>query len=170
MYGFTQTYYSTGHVTCELARSALVSFRYLGISPTSSDLVAKLRNMNGSEFEQFVADTFRKMGYVVEVTGGVSDHGVDLLMRKDDQLIAVQCKCWSGPVGEPVVRDFWGSLMNAGTQFGYIVTTSSFTDQAVAFAQDKPIQLTDLDALVDLVVRGSTNAGIGTESCRNWHK
>jgi restriction system protein len=150
-------------MTCELAREALVSFRYLGASPTSSDLIAKLRSMNGSEFERFVADAFRKMGYAVEVTGGVSDHGVDLLMRKDDQLIAVQCKCWSGSVGEPVVRDFWGSLMNSGAQFGYIVTTSSFTDQALAFAQGKSIGFIDLDALVNLAIRGSTNAGIGTQ-------
>ena len=138
-------------VTVDVAREALISFRYLEPSVASVDLATKLRNMTGPAFEEFVAYVFREMGYVVEITQNSGDHGIDLYARKHDQLIIVQCKRWTAPVGEPVIREFFGSLMNVRAQRGYVVTTGSFTSHALAFAQDKPIQLIDLDALIDLV-------------------
>jgi restriction system protein len=101
---------------------------------------------------------FREMGYAVEITSGTTDSGIDLLLRKNNQLIAVQCKRWSAPVGEPVVRDFYSALMSSGAQSGYVVTTSTFTSHAYSFAQGKPIQLVDLEALVDLATRRGSKA------------
>jgi Holliday junction DNA helicase RuvB len=140
-------------VTPEIAREALVSFGYLDQSLPSIDLATKLQKMTGPDFEEFVATVFRGRGYAVELTPGSGDHGIDLLMRKGHELVAVQCKRWSAPVGEPVVRDFFGSLINAGAQLGFVVTTSNFTTQAFTFAQGKPLQLLDLDALVELVAQ-----------------
>jgi len=137
-------------VTVDVAREALMLFRYLEPSLPSIDLATKLRSMTGPAFEEYVADIFRNMGYVVATTQSSGDHGIDLFARKGHQLVVVQCKRWAAPVGEPVVRDFFGSLTDAGAHLGYVVATSYFTAQARAFAQDKPIQLIDLDSLLDL--------------------
>jgi restriction system protein len=137
-------------VTFNVAREALIAFRYFEPSLPSVDLATKLRSMTGPAFEEYVADISRNMGYVVATTQSSGDHGIDLFARKGDQLAIVQCKRWAAPVGEPVVRDFFGSLMDAGAQLGYVVAKSHFTAQARAFAQNKPIQLIDLDALLDL--------------------
>ena len=141
----------TEPVSLNLAREALVSFGYLGTSATSLDLANKLCAMNPLDFEEFVARLFREMGYAAQTTSISGDHGVDLLMRKANQLVVVKCKRWNAPVGEPVLRDFYGSLMSAGAQSGYVVTTGTFTSQAYSFVQDKRIQLVDLDALINLV-------------------
>lgn len=153
-----QDFVSTGatdHVTINVMQEALASFGYLDKTSKSVDLAQKLRKMEALEFEEFVADLFRKKGYAVEITQGSGDHGIDLLMRKDNQLIAVQCKRWNTPVGEPVVRDFLGSLMGIGAKVGYVIAASTFTSKALSFVQDKPIKLIDLDALIDLVTQGS---------------
>src|SRR5262249_27688684 len=105
---------------------------------------------SGLQFEEFVADLFRRKGYAVEITQGSGDHGIDLLMRKDQQVVAVQCKRWNAPVGESVVRDFLGSIMGVAASLGYIVASSTFTSKAYSFAQEKPIKLIDLDALLEL--------------------
>ena len=99
------------------------------------------------------AEFFREMGYSVELTETVGDHGIDLLMKKGEELIAVQCKRWTAPVGEPVVRDFYGSLLHSEAKLGCIIATTPFTSHASSFAQDKPIQLVDLDALVHMIIR-----------------
>src|SRR6266540_2288494 len=122
-------------------------------SPTSIDLATKSCRMTVPDFEEFVANVFRDMGYAVEITPRSGDQGIDLLMRKDNQLVAVQCKRWSTPIGEPEVLDFYSALIQVEAPLGYMITTSSFTTQAVAFAQGKPVVLLDLDALVDLVTR-----------------
>jgi len=145
-------------LTVDVARDALISFGYLDNHGESPDLRRMLSNMSGVEFEEFIATLFRKLGYTVELTKGSGDHGIDLLMRKENQVVVVQCKRWNAPVGEPVIRDFYGSLMNVGAHSGYVVTTATFTSQAFAFVQDKPVQLVDLDSLIDLITHSSRDA------------
>ena len=113
--------------------------------------VDRLTHMSGQEFEQWVAYYCRQQGYEAEITETTGDHGIDLLLRRQGQLVGViQCKRWSDPVGEPVVRDFYGALMSIGAPKGYIFATTSFTPQARAFAHGKPIQLIGLEDLIEI--------------------
>jgi HJR/Mrr/RecB family endonuclease len=116
-------------------------------------LADRLRLMSGSEFEQFVAGLFGNLGYSVELTPSSGDHGVDIIIRKSGQSAAVQCKRWNDPVGEPVLRDFLGSMVGAGVTVGYVATTSVFTEQAHGFAHKHGICLLDLDALIEMASR-----------------
>lgn len=106
--------------------------------------------MPGIEFERFVADIFRRTGYSAELTAATGDHGIDVILRKLGKVIVVQCKQWDGAVGEPVLRDFYGSMVASRADAGFVVTTSNFTSQAEAFVKDKPIELYDVDAIVGL--------------------
>jgi HJR/Mrr/RecB family endonuclease len=150
--------YATDHVTVDLAKEALVSFGYIGKPSPRTDLAGNVCSMTAVAFKEFTVSLFREMGYAVEITSGTSDNGIDLLLRKNNQLIAVQCKRWNAPVGEPVVRDFYSALMSSGAQSGYVVTTSTFTSHAYSFAEGKPIQLVDLEALIDLATRRGSKA------------
>jgi restriction system protein len=78
------------------------------------------------------------------------DHGIDLIMRRDGTTAIVQCKRWTTSIGEPVIRDFYGALSHSNAERGFLVTTSHFTDQAVAFAEGKPITLIDMDELLKM--------------------
>lgn len=137
----------------DVARGALISFGYLDKPASSMDIVSTIRMLSGVEFEEFVANIFRLEGYSVEMTQTTGDHGIDLLMRKGAQVIAVQCKRWDAPVGEAVVRDLYGSLMGSGAPFGYLVASSTFTSRAYSFAQSKPMKLIDLDGLLELAAK-----------------
>ena len=159
--------YDTDHVTVDLAKEALVSFGYIAKPSTRNDLAGNVCSMTAIAFKEFTANLFREMGYAVEITPGTGDNGIDLLLRKNNQLIAVQCKRLSAPVGEPVVRDFYSALMSSGAQSGYVITTSTFTSHAYSFAEGKRIQLVDLEALIDLATRRSSKApGRGKQQTR----
>jgi HJR/Mrr/RecB family endonuclease len=159
--------YATDHVTVDLAKEALVSFGYIGKPSARTDLASNVCSMTAVAFKEFAVSLFREMGYAVEIAPGTSDDGIDLFLRKNNQFIAVQCKRWSAPVGEPVVRDFYSALMSSGAQSGYVVTTSTFTSHAYSFAEGKPIQLVDLEALVDLATgRGSKPPRSGKQKTR----
>jgi Holliday junction DNA helicase RuvB len=159
--------YATDHVTVDLAKEALVSFGYIGKPSARTDLASNVCSMTAVAFKEFTVSLFREMGYTVEITPGTSDNGIDLLLRKNNQLIAVQCKRWNTPIREPIVRDFYSALMSSGAQSGYVVTTSTFTSHAYSFAQGKPIQLVDLEALIDLATRrGSKAPGRGKQQTR----
>lgn len=117
---------------------------------TLEDLLA----MPPEKFETLVAVLFKAYGHRVEVVGGSSDHGVDVaVMTGQGEKWVVQCKRYSGSVGEPVVRDLYGTLLHEEAQRAYLMTTGSFTQQALEWAEGKPIVLYDGVGLVRLIRR-----------------
>jgi restriction system protein len=116
-----------------------------------------IKNLSWKEFEKFIGSIFVKLGYSVEVTGGSSDGGVDLVVKKDGRTSHVQCKNYRvSKVSLSMVRDFYGA-MNANLNFeaGYFITTGMFTLEAENFADDKPIELIDGAKLMDYVRKTS---------------
>lgn len=116
-----------------------------------------ISKMNGYEFESFVADLLRKMGFVVEETKFSRDSGVDLIAYSNQPLFKgkylVQCKKWEGSVGEPPLRDLYGVVLSNKANKGILVTSSYFTMQAVHFADEKNLELIDGSMLNELVIK-----------------
>jgi hypothetical protein len=107
-----------------------------------------LTQITPEDFEKFALWLFTQDGYQVTHTGGTDDHGVDLALERDGMTHIAQCKRYTNkPVGSPELRDFYGALVDAGADFGYFLTTSRFTDAARNFAQNKPLELLDKEAL-----------------------
>lgn len=116
--------------------------------------------LSPAEFEDLVAELFESYGHQAQVAGGASDHGVDVLVQSaQGEKWVVQCKRYAGSVGEPVVRDLYGVLQHEAAQRAYLVTTGSFTTQARAWAEGKPIMLYDGESLVKLVMRTVNRKG-----------
>lgn len=155
-------YHEQGYVSLDTATVALRLLGYQQRPTNSRDLLQRLRAMSGADFEHFVANVFQRQGYTVERTGASGDHGIDVILRKLDQVVAVQCKQWDHAIGEPIVRDFYGAMVHAGVNMGFVVTSSHFTVQAETFAQHKPIQLYDIDALIQLYLDTCSNPASAT--------
>jgi hypothetical protein len=104
-------------------------------------------NLSPGEFEVFVTNLLRKMGYKAETTRLTADGGVDIWAANDNLFtggkVIVQCKRYAEHqmVGEPVLRELFGLVHAHGVNKGVLVTTSSFTRGAVQFARGKPIEL-----------------------------
>ncbi len=114
--------------------------------------------MDPEKFESLVAQLFRAYGYQARRAGGNFDHGVDVVIynNKGEKWIA-QCKRYKGSVGEPIVRDLYGTMLHERAQRAYLVTTGSITRQARDWAQGKPIILYDGEGLVNLIRRTRMN-------------
>jgi len=110
----------------------------------------QLQNLSGSEFESLVAKIFRKMGYKVMITPKTGDEGIDIdTIDPQGEKVVIQCKRWQGTVSSKVVREFYGSLMHAKAEKGFLVTTGTFSTAAIAFAKGKPISLIDGKDFID---------------------
>jgi restriction system protein len=114
--------------------------------------ISQMQALVPERFEELVAEMFRKKGYAATLTPQQADHGIDVVLRAPNgEKEVVQCKRYIGQVGEPVVRDFYGALLHENAVRGYIVTTGSFTPQAVTWAHGKPIELIDGQQLSRMV-------------------
>lgn len=106
--------------------------------------IDRLMELTPIEFEQWVKqNVFEKDGWSVEETRVTGDGGIDLVLNRNDEHSIAQCKRFRNTVGEPALRDFYGTMMSEGVSRGYFVTTGLFSLSAQKFAQDKPIVMVD---------------------------
>lgn len=116
---------------------------------------AQLQAVSPAEFEQYVADLFRRKGYTVTLRGRSGDMGVDLeLLKANGQRAIVQCKRYQNTIGPDVVRELYGTLRHERVAHAFLVTTADISRSARTWADGKPLTLIDgamleyLDAIV----------------------
>jgi restriction system protein len=147
--------------------AALVSFldnrRRKHLLGTQTGL-GMLSAMDWREFEMLVGDAFRRQGYSVRETGpGGVDGGVDLILRKDGQMILVQCRQWRTKlVDVKLVREMYGLLMHHRADAVKIIAIGQYTDDAQRFANGKPIELICGNALLAMLREDLTLALLKT--------
>lgn len=104
--------------------------------------------MEGHRFEYFCADILRTSGYEnVEVTRGSGDHGVDVIAVKSGIKYAVQCKRFSGGVGNKAVQEIYFGKSYYHCHVGIVMTNSYFTPAAKKAAREAGVILWDGDFL-----------------------
>ncbi len=100
--------------------------------------------MEGHEFEFYCADLLRDRGFSeVEVTSGSRDFGVDILAEKDGVTYAIQCKCYTTPVGVSAVQEVYAGRDYYDRMVGVVLTNQYFTEPAVDMAKKLQILLWD---------------------------
>ena len=117
----------------------------------SKQKVANVKELSPRQFEEFIADLFEMLGYIVKLTPQTGDEGIDIFIVKDERTIAVQCKKYTNLVGGPEIQRFIGAMRNSKAQKGIFITTSGYTMQAEKFASQEKIELIDeigLEALI----------------------
>lgn len=127
---------------------------------TTADLIQQLRTIDWFQFEKLVAAVFRKLGYTVSRRGGANpDGGIDLVIDKDGQQAAVQCKQWKQwNVGVKSVREFLGALTDAGIQKGIFITLCGYTGEAKQLAEKHGIEIINETGLATLLESTGANA------------
>ncbi|WP_079707731.1 restriction endonuclease [Paraliobacillus ryukyuensis] len=121
--------------------------------------VREIENMDGFQFESYLAELFKENGYKVKMTRSRGDFGADLLLSKDHKKIAVQAKRYAKPVGIKAVQEVIASIPYYQTNEGWVVSTNSFTKSAKELAASaKNIELVDKDQLVNMVLKMNPDA------------
>jgi hypothetical protein len=134
------------------------------------EVLTYLRSMDPSAFEELTAALFAERGFAATLTRAAGDEGVDVFLRRSGESAVVQCKRYEGSVGQPTVRDLYGTMMHHGADAAYLVTSGSITSQARDWAFGKPIHLIDGYALASWIVASAASdaAGEPARSGRNW--
>lgn len=112
-----------------------------------------IRSLSWRDFERLCGEAFLRRGYAVKENGlGGADGGIDLILSKNGETHLVQCKHWKkSKVGVKDIRELFGIVMAEHAASGIFIATDHFTQDARAFADDKPLDLINGAALVDLI-------------------
>jgi Restriction endonuclease len=117
------------------------------------DLIEPMHSMDWFQFEKVVGHVYQKLGYAVTRRGGANpDGGIDLIIEKDGQRTAVQCKQWKAwKVGVRTIREFVGALSIAKIQKGIFITVRGYTVEARQLAEDHGIEIMDETGLARML-------------------
>lgn len=124
-------------------------------------------------FERAVLKLLDKMGYAgklgrAEHRGKTGDGGIDGILyldRLELERVYVQAKRWKGAVGASEVRDFAGAMDGESANKGVILTTSTFTPEAVRYIERSPkaIRLVNGNELARLMVEFGVGVNLETK-------
>ncbi|PEJ97077.1 restriction endonuclease [Bacillus wiedmannii] len=113
---------------------------------------SNLEVMDPREFEYFVADVFRSLGYKVQVTSGSNDGGKDIILYKGNKMKFVEVKRYTkNSIGRPFIQKLHSAIVDADAVGGYFVTLSHFNKNARQYATNKNIELIDGNSLIDML-------------------
>ncbi len=124
-------------------------FHRLKLTKTQREKFGKLRRldqlqqMDPVDFERYCGWLYELDGYKAHMTATSGDEGIDLLLKKGRETTVVQCKRYSGTVGQPTVRDLYGTQLHTKAKNSVLVTTGRISTSAESWAANKPIELID---------------------------
>ncbi len=129
----------------------------------ANDVLESVKKAPPTFFETLVVDLLVAMGYGGSISdagkavGRSGDGGIDGTIKEDKlglDVIYIQAKRWKDVVGRPVVQTFAGSLDGVKARKGVLITTSTFTQDALGYVEkiEKKIVLIDGKQLADLMI------------------
>lgn len=129
-------------------------------------LQSNFSELNTKEFEEFIADLFRRMGYNVQLLPHGSDRGGGVLAQKNSDKILVQCKklIEGYNAGDKDVQKTLASMWKFKANKSVLITTSDFTAQAHEQAKDTPIELWNKVTLHRVVEKHYLSGHVGAET------
>ncbi|MBF0706786.1 restriction endonuclease (plasmid) [Alkalihalobacillus hwajinpoensis] len=107
--------------------------------------------MTGIEFEDYLADFFETKGYNIKLTPRSGDYGVDLILRKRRNKIAVQVKCYTSNIGVDAIQEVIAGRIYWRTKEAMVITNRYFTHNAKKLAKTSDVKLVDRDSLIKLI-------------------
>lgn len=126
-----------------------------------AELLESIMQNSPGFFERLVLDVLHAMGYGtsrkdIEQVGKTNDGGIDGVISLDRlglEKVYVQAKRWQNNVGRPEVQGFYGALAGQRARKGVFITTSSFSQQAIDFANSvEGVILLDGQRLAQLMI------------------
>ena len=127
--------------------------------------------MTPTDFEIFCAEQLRLAGWNTQVTMRSRDQGIDVIAEKAGKRIVLQCKLYSGPVGNGAVQEIAAGRAHERADFGAVVTNSRYTAPAEQLAATNGILLLhhrDLLRLEEMLPIRPGSASVSVVDARNY--
>lgn len=112
----------------------------------------EIDTMDGYEFEYFLEDLFRELGYRSEKTQNSYDFGADIILKSGPfNKIVIQAKRYSQNVSISAVQEVYSAKAYYKASEAWVVTNSYYTKSAKELADACNVRLIDRAELMNLI-------------------
>lgn len=134
------------------AEQADISMKHMNES--STDLLAQIDAMSehGQDFELLTVKLLLANGFEKAcATQGSGDYGIDVIAEKEGVTYAIQCKCYSGSVGNKAVQEAFSGKAYYNCMIAVVFTNNFFTNAAIETAKKTNVLLWDRNKLIEFL-------------------
>lgn len=105
--------------------------------------------MDGFEYERKCAQLLKNKGFSnVTVTPGSGDQGIDIIAYKSGIKYGIQCKYYTGTVGNKAIQEAYAGAAYYGCAVAMVITNSILSKSATALASELSVDVWDnIDAI-----------------------
>jgi HJR/Mrr/RecB family endonuclease len=129
----------------------------------------QMNHMSPTEFEHYVGALYENLGYSAAVTKQSGDGGIDVVLRNSEGTAGVQVKRYRDTmVGRPEVQKLVGACAKKYDKMIF-VTSSDFTNEAVAYAAEHGVVLINGGSLEAMAKKLSTKDPIQESFAFKFH-
>ncbi len=113
--------------------------------------LTELQALPTSALRQLAAALFEANGYTVAVRANDPDADLELRRRGHTKANVLVCCRPAGvsPIGAKPVRELFGTLVAAGVEAGWVVTSGKFAPEAQSAASERGLELIDGEGLIE---------------------
>ena len=144
-----------------------VALNFGRIISDAKDSPGELLRLSARQFEELVAEVWKRFGYTVELTSQTRDGGRDIIAIKQTEAnlrFLIECKRYEhrNKVGVGIVRELYGVKVHEGATKAILATTSSFTAGAKEFFAKHIWELEprDFDGVVDWITVAASSGSL----------
>lgn len=135
-------------------------FDFHGKKYHNLSLLAQLKSLEPTEFENVVAQYFEKEGFDVTQTKRTHDGGKDIILKRNKQIYYVECKKYTeDKIGRELIQKLVGACHPYNAQ-SIFITTSDFNCYAIDEARLSNVILVNGERLVELIKRQILNVEV----------
>ncbi len=96
---------------------------------------------DGHDFELWVAGRLRQQGWRTRLTQTSGDQGIDIVATMGRIKVGIQCKRYTGSVGNKAVQEAIAGRVFHGLHIAAVVTTGTYTRSAEELARKAGVHL-----------------------------
>lgn len=140
-----------------LAKPPSVNSRNENQKINAEEIKHQIGMLDPSGFERLIGKLFSSKGYQIEIIGGARDGGVDVIARGSTRVgiekINIQCKHYfNRQVGPSVIREAIGTKQISTVDRMFIITSGTFSDEAIKLANSHNMKLMDISQLIGEII------------------
>jgi len=103
--------------------------------------------MSPIDYELYCSEILSNCGWDTKITKATGDQGVDVLAKREESILAVQCKLYSSPVGNKAVQEIYSGAEYVGADIAAVVSNAGYTKSAKELASSLGVKLLHHDEL-----------------------
>ena len=97
--------------------------------------------LDGFRFEEWVAASLKKFGWIASVTSRSNDQGIDVIAIRDGKTLGLQCKLYNSAIGNKAIQEAHAGKSFHDLDRAAVITNNEFTPSAKALANSTGVLL-----------------------------